>query len=49
MLGPAQEPTLNVMRALLLLPLFVLVFDERPSSTGATANAAWGWGMSMKV
>lgn len=45
----AQEPVLNVLRALILVPMFVLVFDDEPRAAGATADAAWGWHISLKV
>eukprot|EP00208_Stichococcus_sp_RCC1054_P005886 CAMPEP_0206144266 /NCGR_PEP_ID=MMETSP1473-20131121/23556_1 /ASSEMBLY_ACC=CAM_ASM_001109 /TAXON_ID=1461547 /ORGANISM="Stichococcus sp, Strain RCC1054" /LENGTH=1146 /DNA_ID=CAMNT_0053540037 /DNA_START=541 /DNA_END=3978 /DNA_ORIENTATION=- len=43
------EPVLNVLRALILVPMFVLVFDDEPRAAGATADAAWGWHISLKV
>ena len=45
----AQEPTLNLVRAALLLPLFAAVFDDEPPAAGSAVDAAWGWGTSLKA
>lgn len=36
-------------RVALLLPLFLLVFDDEPPAAGAPARAAWAWTTSLKV